>query len=260
MKDSKSVKRTLPPDEYPDFSYGQNDNAILSSLPNEKKVRLNPIGARIRYARERLGYTQATLGEKCGMTTDTIKNVELGRSAINTDYLKALSKTLGLSFEAIIYGICAESVKDGVVLNLGLEQHTINCLCEYKKTKPELLKIINRLFLESETAKLLFEAIEIYLRADLLPLIKDSEGCMQENTSQEKIMRNESMEAIEEVLKSYRYKKPRYDEEESARLEREAKRILDRMIENRKKLKDKTEKEAQELIAECEEMTPDDVL
>lgn len=62
------------------------------------------------------------------------------------------------------------------------------------------------------------------------------------------------------VALSSRYKKPRYDEEESALLEREAKRILDRMIDKRREFKNKTEKENQELISECEEMTPDDIL
>lgn len=261
MKRKESVNSTLPPDDYGRFSYGERDNQILPLFPKRiGKTDKGSVGERIKSARKSLGYTQEDLAKKCGTTPNIIKNIELGRSSMNSDYLASLSKSLGLSVEAIIFGISSKTVRSGIDLDLGLEQSTIDWLHKQKKDNSIFLRVLNSLFREPDTATALLDAINNYWEAYLLPMVVDSEGLRQPDTSREKVIKSESMKLIEEAIQRYGYSKLRYgNEEECATAERRVKRAVDRMIEERLELKKKTEAENQLLIDKQELITPDEV-
>jgi len=67
-----------------------------------KGVILMILGKKILSLRKKIGLSQEQLGEKVGVTRQTISNWEIGETSPNPEQLKFLSKTLNVSIDELL--------------------------------------------------------------------------------------------------------------------------------------------------------------
>ena len=60
------------------------------------------LGKRLRHARERLGYSQAKVGEHLGCSRTVVSRIELGKSKIDSTKLQVLADLYGHSMKGLL--------------------------------------------------------------------------------------------------------------------------------------------------------------
>ncbi len=70
---------------------------------DERKF-LRDLGNRIRQRREELGWTQAELGERCGLHRTFIGSVERGERNVALLNLRAIARTLRVRLDTLLAG------------------------------------------------------------------------------------------------------------------------------------------------------------
>jgi transcriptional regulator with XRE-family HTH domain len=76
---------------------------VSKSIPIQPVYRI--LGARIEHIRTTLGWTQAELAEKVGLSRASIPNIEVGRQRILLHDIEALSAAFGMTPKQLLRGI-----------------------------------------------------------------------------------------------------------------------------------------------------------
>jgi transcriptional regulator with XRE-family HTH domain len=72
---------------------------VYEQLSLSDKTRVEDWGQRIRFARQRRGWTQAELAEKSGMSVGTVKHIEAGHCQVPLGFWVKLMEVFYLSHE-----------------------------------------------------------------------------------------------------------------------------------------------------------------
>ena len=88
-------------------------------MKNHKELFIE-IGARIKSAREKAGFTQEKLGEAIGMSTQFVSDMERGVSGPSIHTLICICRTLHVSSDFLLMGISEESWSNSPFRGLSL--------------------------------------------------------------------------------------------------------------------------------------------
>lgn len=69
-----------------------------------KELDYQAMGARVREARERRGFTQEQLSEECSLSASHIGHIERGTRTPSLETVFAISCTLGVSLDELVFG------------------------------------------------------------------------------------------------------------------------------------------------------------
>ncbi|WP_297630753.1 helix-turn-helix transcriptional regulator [uncultured Clostridium sp.] len=105
------------------------------------------IAERLRYFRERSGYSQEDLAKKLNISRQSISKWELGKSTPDINYIIQMSEIYDVSLDELLKG----EEKKGEVINSEIKEKDLSIIkkgflyykkdFKYRHTNPELVKI-----------------------------------------------------------------------------------------------------------------------
>lgn len=134
------------------------------------------IGNRIRLLREQEGVqkrkivTQEDLAKELNMARNTLGRIERGEQPLSPEQIMAITKHFNVSSDWLLFGVGTDYLDFHI--DTGLEEKSIKWLENANKNHNEIIRIINDLLKDSETAYLFFDCLYVYASANIPKFIR----------------------------------------------------------------------------------------
>ena len=135
-----------------------------------KICTFSTIGERIKELRTQFGLSQEEFGKKFNVSRSVIGRWESNKQSISSDNIIAISKEFAIPCDTLLLSIKPQYFHIEYVT--GLDQKSILMLRKIKRDYPELTKILNYIFNDGETTRLLLDTIYIYAMLNLPALMR----------------------------------------------------------------------------------------